>query len=85
MRKIEPSQKSTTRPKRERGEFLLSSLMLNSARNGGICLSFLTLEAESVVLLSRINGFKKQNEILRQKHAAFQEKYKTMHNGGHNK
>ncbi|XP_017263930.1 dnaJ homolog subfamily C member 4 [Kryptolebias marmoratus] len=34
---------------------------------------------------ARINGFKKQTEILRQKHAAFQEKYKTMRGGGNDK
>uniref|UniRef100_A0A3P9I729 DnaJ (Hsp40) homolog, subfamily C, member 4 n=1 Tax=Oryzias latipes TaxID=8090 RepID=A0A3P9I729_ORYLA len=30
---------------------------------------------------ARINGFKKQTEILRQKHAEFQEKYKMCNNG----
>jgi len=33
------------------------------------------------VLSSRVNGFKKQQEILRQKHAEFQEKYKIRSNG----
>lgn len=33
---------------------------------------------------ARVNGFKKQTEILRQKHAEFLEKYKT-HNGGEEK
>lgn len=30
---------------------------------------------------ARVNGFKKQTEILRQKHAEFQEKYKLRHGG----
>lgn len=30
---------------------------------------------------ARVNGFKKQTEILRQKHAEFQEKYKLRHDG----
>ena len=29
-----------------------------------------------VVVIGRVNGFKKQTEILRQKHAEFLEKYK---------
>ncbi|XP_041846713.1 dnaJ homolog subfamily C member 4 isoform X2 [Melanotaenia boesemani] len=33
---------------------------------------------------ARVNGFKKQSEILRQKHAEFQEKFK-LHNGGEDK
>uniref|UniRef100_A0A1A8S8Y9 DnaJ (Hsp40) homolog, subfamily C, member 4 n=1 Tax=Nothobranchius rachovii TaxID=451742 RepID=A0A1A8S8Y9_9TELE len=33
---------------------------------------------------ARVNGFRKQTEILRQKHAEFQEKYK-IRNGGHDK
>lgn len=36
------------------------------------------------VLFPRINGFKKQTEILRQKHAEFLEKYKIP-NGGEDK
>ena len=39
-------------------------------------------ECESVsVLFSRANGFKKQTEILRQKHAEFLEKYKIRNTG----
>ncbi|KAL0973881.1 hypothetical protein UPYG_G00212360 [Umbra pygmaea] len=34
---------------------------------------------------ARINGFKKQTEILRQKHAEFLEKYKVTHNSGEDK
>lgn len=35
----------------------------------------------SSVLLPRANGFKKQTEILRQKHSEFLEKYKIRNNG----
>lgn len=34
------------------------------------------------VLISRVNGFKKQAEILRQKHAEFMEKYHAVTRGG---
>lgn len=38
----------------------------------------------SLVWFPRVNGFKKQTEILRQKHAEFQEKFK-MKNAGEDK
>lgn len=34
---------------------------------------------------ARVNGFKKQTEILRQKHADFLEKYKITRNSGEDK
>lgn len=43
-------------------------------------LEYARLKVSSVLFL-RVNGFKKQTEILRQKHAEFLEKYKKPNSG----
>lgn len=82
-------------PKRGPGEcnsivFLLSLMAHLTGNRSSVwvlwCCFEYGAESEGVfcAVFSRVNGFKKQTEILRQKHAEFLEKYKIQ-NGGEDK